>query len=564
MSSKEEAVDSFSPGDVVECDNGRIGRVEQIWDDQYKKRYLKIQHYFTMKEVRDNMGKPRSKDVRELYVTRRQFDWPIGQIKRRVCVRMGENSAKGDEFFVRFHFTLSTLKFKKFEATKIVPAESARKQRTSHRKPSTPRQSTPRPSARKPKRPRAASRSVFAEACQRLQLSAVPEVLPCRERERTQVKSFLQGAIRDGESGSGMYISGMPGTGKTATVSQVIRELRRKTEANKLPEFDFVEINAMKLPTPHHAYTQLWKSLTEKHATWKRAVQLLEQRFSKPNARRKCCVVLLDELDYLVTKKETVIYNFFDWPTRKHSKLIVIGIANTMDLPERLMPRVHSRLGLERITFKAYNYNQLKKIIHARLSELPAFQGEAIEMCARNVASVSGDVRRALQICRRAAEICEEKGRKSQKVGNSGDFMGRMDFDESKEDSEHQVTYRDIQEAVKSLYKTASVGFLRDLRIYEKLFLCSLILRLKQLHLSESDLDGLRPRFNTLCSNQNLTPLSVLEVVQLAKGLFDVRLILMKVQSGVQYNPILRLNVQEDDVEIAFEKDKICSKLLRG
>ncbi len=43
----------------------------------------------------------------------------------------------------------------------------------------------------------------------------------------------------------------------------------------------------------------------------------------------------MDELDLLVTRKQDVIYNLFDWSTRKNSQLVVIGIANTMDLPQR-------------------------------------------------------------------------------------------------------------------------------------------------------------------------------------------------------------------------------------
>lgn len=39
------------------------------------------------------------------------------------------------------------------------------------------------------------------------------------------------------------------------------------------------------------------------------------------------------------------MYHLFDWPTRRLSKLIVLAIANTMDLPERMMiNRVSSRL----------------------------------------------------------------------------------------------------------------------------------------------------------------------------------------------------------------------------
>ena len=51
------------------------------------------------------------------------------------------------------------------------------------------------------------------------------------------------------------------------------------------------------------------------------------------------------QLDLLWTRKQTVMYNIFDWPTRPQAKLIVLAIANTMDLPERIMMnRVQSRL----------------------------------------------------------------------------------------------------------------------------------------------------------------------------------------------------------------------------
>jgi Cdc6-like AAA superfamily ATPase len=59
----------------------------------------------------------------------------------------------------------------------------------------------------------------------------------------------------------------------------------------------------------------------------------------------------MDELDWLVTKRQTVMYNFFDWPNRANSQFIVIAVANTMDLPERaLSNKVSSRLGRVIIT----------------------------------------------------------------------------------------------------------------------------------------------------------------------------------------------------------------------
>lgn len=57
-------------------------------------------------------------------------------------------------------------------------------------------------------------------------------------------------------------------------------------------------------------------------------------------------IVLMDELDQLVTPKQDIIYNFFNWPNLHNSRLIVIAVANTHDLPERVMSgKVRSRLG---------------------------------------------------------------------------------------------------------------------------------------------------------------------------------------------------------------------------
>lgn len=59
------------------------------------------------------------------------------------------------------------------------------------------------------------------------------------------------------------------------------------------------------------------------------------------------------------TSKQTVLYNLFEWPSRPNARLVVVGIANTMDLPERCMPRVSSRL-TSRLTFPAYTRKQVR------------------------------------------------------------------------------------------------------------------------------------------------------------------------------------------------------------
>ena len=53
-----------------------------------------------------------------------------------------------------------------------------------------------------------------------------------------------------------------------------------------------------------------------------RAALLLEQRFSTASSRRACCVLRVDELDYVMNRKQDVIYNLFDWPGRRYARYL--------------------------------------------------------------------------------------------------------------------------------------------------------------------------------------------------------------------------------------------------
>lgn len=50
-----------------------------------------------------------------------------------------------------------------------------------------------------------------------------------------------------------MYISGVPGTGKTATVTAVIRNLQEMSDV----EFEYVSLNGMRLTEPRQAYVEV-------------------------------------------------------------------------------------------------------------------------------------------------------------------------------------------------------------------------------------------------------------------------------------------------------------------
>jgi len=339
--------------------------------------------------------------------------------------------------------------------------------------------------------------SACAKACAALQLSAVPKSLPCREQEREEIMQFVRGGIQHGGLGCALYIAGMPGTGKTATVKEVIHTLMAEAEDHQLPPFKHIEINAMKLQRPHETYSLLWRAVSGQHASDHRAALLLDHYFQTPSSKRLVHVVLVDELDYMVTRKQKVLYNLFNWPTYPHSRLVVVGIANTMNLPERLLPRISSRMGLRRVKFKGYTVAQIETIMKARLADVAVFKGEAVEICARLVAKYTGDVRRALQIARRAAEICDrehQKKKKKKKLISSSSSSSSSSLT-----APYFVTVQHIKTAHMELNNAPHVLAIKHTAVLERLFLAAVILKLRSTGIECIPFQDVADRFELLC-----------------------------------------------------------------
>ncbi|EGO53695.1 hypothetical protein NEUTE1DRAFT_93253 [Neurospora tetrasperma FGSC 2508] len=269
----------------------------------------------------------------------------------------------------------------------------------------------------------AASQTVYHQARQLFSRSADPGELVGRDDEREKLNTFLDRCTTTHPSGC-LYVSGPPGTGKSAIVNKVTDKFASETSTVRK-----AYINCMSIKSSKDLYVTLLDQLASKDedkeelSTESDVVAALQKLILPKKKTQDVFLVVLDEIDHILTLDPESLYSLLEWSLeKKNSRLALIGIANALDLTDRFLPRLKSRnLKPELLPILPYTAPQVKNIIITRLKSLlpggtpkdpnyiPFFHPAAIELCSRKVSSQTGDLRRAFEICRRAIDLVESE-----------------------------------------------------------------------------------------------------------------------------------------------------------
>jgi cell division control protein 6 len=78
---------------------------------------------------------------------------------------------------------------------------------------------------------------------------------------------------------------------------------------------------------------------------------------------------VLDEMDQLDSKHQEILYTIFEWPSLDRSRLVLIGIANALDLTDRILPRLQARPKCkpQLLHFPPYSRDQIVQVLQERL-----------------------------------------------------------------------------------------------------------------------------------------------------------------------------------------------------
>ncbi|KAM4750027.1 cell division control protein 6 homolog [Anableps anableps] len=370
--------------------------------------------------------------------------------------------------------------------------------------------------------------------------TAIPERLLSREAEQASIRSFLEDKVLQ-HVPSSLYISGPPGTGKTACLNCVLQEMK-----SELASVNTVVVNCMSLRSSNAIFLLLACKLKATGG------QSGLQRFL--TAPGPPVLLVLDEMDQLDSRAQDVLYTIFEWPHLPRSRLSLIGIANTLDLTDRILPRLQAQPRCRPLLlhFPPYSRQELTTIILDRLTKVSAegvLDASAVQFCARKVSAVSGDARKALDICRRAVEFAEADERRKASAGGAQLV------------SLHQVA-KVLSEVYGDRMTSQSGGSEGDsFPLQQKLLVCCLLLLIRNRKSKEINLGKLHEVYSRLCAQRKLSGVGQGECLALC-GLLESRgIFALKKAKEARLTKVF-LKIDEKDIENALKDRTLLGSIL--
>lgn len=278
-------------------------------------------------------------------------------------------------------------------------------------KPSTPKTPRTQPSRFGP------GRNVYQEARRLFTRGANASVLVGRDTERKELDTFVSERVSSAQGGC-IYVSGPPGTGKSAFVTDICKRVTANSSAR------YAYTNCMSVKNAADVYTDLLGMLdSEANIMADDPRKALLRVFTNPNESRSY-VVVLDEIDQLLNLDIGILYSLFEMSFQRGSRMVLVGIANALDLTDRFLPRLKARnLKPTLLPFLPYTAPQIASVLSSRCRSLlskdnkvdaaftPLLLGPAITLISKKVASQTGDLRKAFDIAQRVIDVVEAETR---------------------------------------------------------------------------------------------------------------------------------------------------------
>ncbi|CAL1363584.1 unnamed protein product [Linum trigynum] len=379
-----------------------------------------------------------------------------------------------------------------------------------------------------------------------LHVSTAPPTIVCREEEQRRVFDFCKACVQKEQSGS-LYMCGCPGTGKSLSMEKVSNWLIEWARDGGFEAPEVLSINCTALTSSSQIFGKIVDNGYVKVKTSGTTVPLqhLQNLYSQKqqSSSSKMLLIIADELDYLITKDRAVLHDLFMLTTLPFSRCILIGIANAIDLADRFLPKLQS-LNCKPlvVTYRAYSKDQILQILQERLKALPhiVFHPQALELCARKVAAASGDMRKALSVCRSAVEVLEAEVR---------DSTNNMDSDTQ---GNSVVKIDHMAAALSKAFRTPVIDTIQSLPQHQQIILCSAV-KFFRGGKKDTVVGELNKSYVETCKSRMIPPVGISEFLSMCRVLNDQGLVKLGQSRGDDKLKRVTLTVDEADINFALQ-----------
>lgn len=292
----------------------------------------------------------------------------------------------------------------------------------------------------------------------------------------------------------------------------------------------------------------------------KECLATIEKYFSGSN--KKTTLLVLDEIDQLCSsgKNQNVLYHIFEWPSIVNSNLLLIGIANSLDLTDRLLVRLQAKCELKPLVmhFPAYTRNEIMEIFKTRLAESDLFPPNVIMLLSAKISATSGDIRRALNIGKRVIELAELEKKKS---GKALDVAQLDAIVESEEDTKIQL--KEVVSVLNNVYGCAQnlSDEVDDIPLQQKILICTMLLIIKHDKNKDVTIGRLHDIYKKVCKNRNIYSTDLSEFVNLCL-LVETRGILRIAKKKEPRFHKVYLQWNEDEVFSALKDKQMITNII--
>ncbi|KAK8847481.1 hypothetical protein IAR55_005339 [Kwoniella newhampshirensis] len=229
--------------------------------------------------------------------------------------------------------------------------------------------------------------------------ATVDQSIVGRDEEKTLLRAYL---THNDEKDVGMYVSGPPGTGKTALVTALGRQMT-------MEGWKVVELGCMGLKL-----ADVWRRIGEELQCGNSEKDVKEY-ISQDTVK---IFIILDEVDSLMPPPPSIappatshlLTKLFSLPLSSSTTKLV-AISNTLDLTLRARLVLPDSLQPQVLPFKAYGATDMTSIINARLASASVdgvkVDPTAVVLLGRKVEAQNGDLRMCLGVLGSAVTLAE-------------------------------------------------------------------------------------------------------------------------------------------------------------